>query len=133
MTQGKSAAPRTVSVSRVFSKWTRRRRLTFSTSSRKPRWPSVNARSSGRSSSSGKWLAVSALLCFFRWPRSREFFWAGGVVMKDMLYSQSVSARAVRSRASLRVRKSKGWPAPSNQALERTPPRCALRRRSAPR
>ena len=50
MNQYKFDAPRTVILSRVFSKWTGRRRLSFSTSSQKPRWPSANARSSGISS-----------------------------------------------------------------------------------
>ena len=53
--------------------------------------------------------------------------------MKDMLYSQSVGAQPVSSRASLRVRSSKGWPVPSNLWLKRTAPRCALRGRLATR
>ena len=55
MNQYKFDAPRTVILSRVFSKWTGRRRLSFSTSSQKPRWPSVSARSSGMSGSVGRW------------------------------------------------------------------------------
>ena len=68
MRQRKSDSPRTVNLSRVFSKWIGQRRLTFSTSSQKPRWPSVNARSSGTSSSGGRLPAFSALLDFAGGP-----------------------------------------------------------------
>ena len=76
MRQRNSEAPRTVTLSRVFSKWIGRRGRTFSTSSRKPRWPSVNARSSGMSCSCGEWPAVSALLHFSGGPvRASSFGW----------------------------------------------------------
>jgi len=67
------------------------------------------------------------------WPGSREFYWAGGVIVPDMFYSQSMSAKDVSDRANLRVRISEGGPAPSNLWLKRTAPRCALRGRLATR